>query len=51
MNKKNFFEGSIYSAPEMEVISVVAECGVAFSTGENGNGGFGDTPEDDGFVM
>ena len=27
MNKKNFFEGSIYSAPEMEVISVVAEQG------------------------
>lgn len=27
MNKKNFFEGSIYSAPEMEVISVIAEQG------------------------
>ena len=32
MNKKNFFEGGgIYVAPEMEVISVVAECGVAVS--------------------
>ena len=31
MNKKNFFEGSIYSAPEIEVISVVAECGVGVS--------------------
>lgn len=52
MNKKNFFEGGgNYVAPEMEVISVAAECGVAFSTGENGNGGFGDTPEDDGFDM
>lgn len=28
MNKKNFFEeGGIYVAPEMEVISVAAECG------------------------
>lgn len=34
MNKKNFFEGGgIYVAPEMEVISVVAECGVYLSTG------------------
>ena len=31
MNKKNFFEGSIYSAPEMEVISVVAEQGFSGS--------------------
>ena len=35
MNKKNFFEGSIYSAPEMEVISVVAEQGY-FVSGEEG---------------
>lgn len=34
MNKKNFFEGGgIYVAPEIEMISVVAECGVAFSSG------------------
>lgn len=34
MNKKNFFEGGgIYVAPEMEVISVVAECGVFLSAG------------------
>ena len=38
MNKKNFFEGSIYSAPEMEVISVVAEQGFSFSSGEEGSG-------------
>ena len=31
MNKKNFFEGSIYSAPEMEVISIVAEQGFSLS--------------------
>lgn len=32
MNKKNFFEGGgIYVAPEMEVISVAAECGVGVS--------------------
>lgn len=47
MDKKNFFEGSIYSAPEMEVISVVAECGVAIS----GDSGFGGTGEDDEFGM
>ena len=34
MNKKNFFEGGgIYVAPEMEVISVAAECGVYLSSG------------------
>ena len=43
MNKKNFFEGGgIYVAPEIEVISVVAECGVAFSSGT-----IGDVEEDD----
>lgn len=48
MNKKNFFEGGgIYVAPEMEVISVVAECGVAIS----GDSGFGGTGEDDEFGM
>lgn len=47
MNKKNFFEGSIYSAPEMEVISVAAECGIAVS----GDNGFGETPEGDGVEM
>ena len=36
MNKKNFFEGGgIYVAPEMEVISVVAEQGY-FVSGEEG---------------
>ena len=34
MDKKNFFEGSIYSAPEMEVISVVAEQGFSVSGAE-----------------
>ncbi len=38
MDKKNFFEGSIYSAPEMEVISVVAEQGY-FVSGEEGTPG------------
>ena len=40
MNKKNFFEGSIYSAPEMEVISVVAEQGFS------GSSLIDDSPED-----
>ena len=40
MNKKNFFEGSIYSAPEMEVISVVAEQGFG------GSSLMDDSPED-----
>ena len=48
MNKKNFFEGGgIYVAPEIEMISVVAECGVAVS----GDYGFEDTPEGDGVEM
>ena len=43
MNKKNFFEGGgIYVAPEIEVISVVAECGVLLSSGT-----IGDVEEDD----
>ena len=42
MNKKNFFEGGgIYVVPEMEVISVVAECGVGVS------GDIGGVDEDD----
>ena len=37
MNKKNFFEGGgIYVAPEIEVISVAAECGVGVSGDING---------------
>ena len=31
MNKKNFFEGSIYSAPEMEMIPVIVEAGICVS--------------------
>lgn len=39
MNKKNFFEGGgIYVAPEMEMISVVAEQGFSFSSGDEGSG-------------
>lgn len=41
MNKKNFFEGGgIYVAPEMEVISVVAEQGFI------GSSLMDDSPED-----